>query len=64
MKTLIIKIDTKQAVKNEMYKTLDTKESKKLIKPEKKVNIESIFIKKKNSPQKKIKKNPKKNVKK
>ena len=47
-----------------MYKTLDTKESKKLIKPEKKVNIESIFIKKKNSPQKKIKKNPKKNVKK
>ena len=59
MKTLTMKIDTKQAVKNEMYKTLDTKESKKLIKPEKKVNIESIFIKNKSPTQenkKKIKK--------
>lgn len=40
-----MKIDTKQAVKNELYKTLDTKESKKCIKKEKKINIEKIFIK-------------------
>lgn len=46
MKNIIIKLDTKQAVKNEMYKTLDTKESKKCIKREKKINIEKIFIKK------------------
>jgi len=55
MKSLTLKIDTKQAVKNEMYKTLDTKESRKCIKPEKKVNIESIFIKSK-SPKIKSKK--------
>jgi len=64
MKTLTMKIDTKQAVKNEMYKTLDTKESKKLIKPEKKVNIESNFIKKKSPTQETKKKIKKKNVKK
>jgi len=42
---LKIPLSTKQQVKNEIYKSLDTKESKKCIKKEKKLNIEKIFIK-------------------
>jgi len=56
MKTLTMKMDTKQAVKNELYRTLDTKESKKCIKKEKKINIEKIFIKKSTDSKNKKKK--------
>jgi len=45
MKMLKIPLSTKQKVKNAIYSSLDTKESKKCIKVEKKVNIEKIFIK-------------------
>ena len=51
---------TKQEVKNECYKSLDTKESKKCIKEEKKIDIESIFIKKKTDEKKEKKKDLKK----
>tara|TARA_R110002153_G_scaffold128098_4_gene276012 strand:- start:931 stop:1089 length:159 start_codon:yes stop_codon:yes gene_type:complete len=47
-KKLIIPMSTKQKEKNCIYETLDTKESKKCIKKEKKINLENIFIKKKN----------------
>jgi hypothetical protein len=45
-KKIIIPLSTKQEVKNQIYKMLETKESKKLIKKPKKIDIEKIFIKK------------------
>ncbi len=45
VKKIIIPISTKQEVKNQIFRMLDTKESKKLIKKPKKVDIEKIFIK-------------------
>ena len=51
-KFLKIPMDTKQEVKNTIYKTIDTPESKKCIKKQKKINIESIFIKKQDSKKK------------
>ena len=47
---------TKQEIKNECYKALDTKESNACIKVEKKIDVESIFIKKKTNKKKDIKK--------
>jgi hypothetical protein len=44
-KMLKIPLSTKQQVKNVMYNSLDTKESKKCIKKEKKIHIEKIFNK-------------------
>jgi len=38
---------TKQKEKNNIYETLNTKEAKKCIKKEKKIDIENIFIKSK-----------------
>tara|TARA_R110002073_G_scaffold173349_2_gene330519 strand:- start:1942 stop:2121 length:180 start_codon:yes stop_codon:yes gene_type:complete len=45
---LKIPMTTKQQVKNCIMETLDTKESKKCIKKEKKLDVEKIFIKKTN----------------
>jgi len=42
---LKIPLATKQKTKNACFKALDTNESRKLIKNEKKVDIEKIFIK-------------------
>ncbi len=47
-RTLTIPLQKSTIEHNVLMKALDTKESKKLLKKEKKVNIESIFIKKKN----------------
>ena len=44
---LKIPMATKQKEKNNIYETLDTKEAKKCIKKEKKIDIEKIFIKSK-----------------
>ena len=44
-KKIIIPLSTKQEVKNTIYKMLDTKQSKKLIKKPKKIDIEKIFLK-------------------
>ena len=46
VKKIIIPLSTKQETKNEIFKMLETKESKKLIKKPKKIDIEKIFIKK------------------
>ena len=48
-KMLKIPLSTKQQVKNAIYNSLDTKESKKCIKKEKKINIEKIFNKQSNN---------------
>lgn len=44
---LIMPMATKQKEKNNIYETLNTKEAKKCIKKEKKIDIENIFIKSK-----------------
>tara|TARA_R110002153_G_scaffold274315_1_gene448461 strand:- start:1587 stop:1769 length:183 start_codon:yes stop_codon:yes gene_type:complete len=44
---LKLPISTKQEVKNECMATINTEESKKCIKKQKKINIENIFNKKK-----------------
>lgn len=46
-RTLTIPIQKSQHEENILYQTLDTDESKKLIKKDKKIPIENIFIKKK-----------------
>ena len=46
-KMLKIPLSTKQQVKNAIFSSLDTKESRKCIKKEKKLNIEKIFNKSK-----------------
>ena len=46
-RTLTIPIQKSQHEQNILYKTLDTDESNKLIKKEKKIPIENIFIKNK-----------------
>ena len=48
-RTLTIPIQKSQHEQNILYKALDTDESKKLIKKDKKIPIENIFIKKKNT---------------
>lgn len=47
IKMLKIPLSTKQQVKNAIYSSLDTKESRKCIKKEKKLDIEKIFNKSK-----------------
>ena len=44
-RTLTIPIQQSQHEANVLYKTIDTEESKKLIKKDKKIPIENIFIK-------------------
>jgi len=44
---IIIPISTSQKSKNNIYDILKTDECKKLIKKEKKINVEDIFVKKK-----------------
>ena len=44
---IIIPISTSQKSKNNIYDILKTDECKKLIKKEKKINVENIFVKKK-----------------
>ncbi len=44
---LKLPISTKQEVKNECLNTINTEETKKCIKKQKKINIENIFNKKK-----------------
>jgi len=44
---IIIPISTSQKSKNNIYDILKTDECKKLIKKEKKINVEDIFLKKK-----------------
>tara|TARA_R110000822_G_scaffold26049_6_gene78810 strand:+ start:888 stop:1082 length:195 start_codon:yes stop_codon:yes gene_type:complete len=44
---LKIPMATKQKEKNNIYETIDTKESKKCIKKEKQIDLENIFIKSK-----------------
>ncbi len=56
---LKIPMSTKQQVKNCIMETLDTKESKKCIKKEKKLDVEKIFIKNNNSKKKNKKKKSK-----
>tara|TARA_Y100001972_G_C7529924_1_gene267083 strand:+ start:432 stop:635 length:204 start_codon:yes stop_codon:yes gene_type:complete len=44
---IIIPISTSQKSKNNIYDILKTDECKKLIKKDKKINVENIFVKKK-----------------
>lgn len=48
VKFLKIPLSTKQETKNCLFDSIGTKEAKKCIKKEKKMNIENIFIKKQN----------------
>ena len=47
-RTITIPLQQSTIEHNVLMKSLDTKESKKLIKKQKKISIESIFIKNKN----------------
>jgi hypothetical protein len=56
---LIIPLTQTQKAKNECLRSLNTKESLKCIKTEKKIDMENIFIKNKNDKNKKINLKPK-----
>jgi len=56
---LVIPLSVKQKAKNECLRAINTKESLKCIKSEKKIDMEKIFIKNKNDKNKKINLNPK-----